>query len=138
MHALLLLSLLLTGTASQAPVLPPGKYVYSDFCVGAKPWDLYGHRVVLSHGREGDWVRIDFPGEGEDGPLFATAVILDAKTGKLFFSYQSTEDEYAFEGVATPKGLTGLFDDDNATHSLPRIPNSWPDDLPCKAVHPAR
>ena len=44
----------------------------------------------------------------------------------------SFSDEYAFEGQATPQTLTGSFDDDLEVHTLPRVPNSWPEEPPCR------
>ena len=62
----------------------------------------------------------------------ATRVQLDPATGMLGFSCDDYFDDYAFQGVASPQELTGGFDDDFQTHTLPRVSNSWLEQPPCQ------
>lgn len=86
------------------------------------------------HDRDGDFITIQFSDKGFDSDvLHSPRVEFDAATGALWFAYVDFSDEYAFEGIATPQALTGSFDDDLEVHSLPRVPNSWPQEPPCKS-----
>jgi hypothetical protein len=115
-----------------APFPARGKFVYSDLCAGPEPWRVQGHRVELLHGPEGDFVSVEFSDKGFDSDvLHSPRVELSPADGSLWFAYVDFSDEYAFEGDATPQELTGTFDDDLEVHTLPRVPNSWPEQPPC-------
>jgi hypothetical protein len=125
--------LLAASQAPAAPFPPRGKFVYSDLCVGPEPWRVRGHRVEFEHGRDGDFVAIRFSDKGFDSDVLHSArVEFDPANGALWFAYVDFSDEYAFEGQATPQTLTGSFDDDLEVHTLPRVPNSWPEEPPCQ------
>jgi hypothetical protein len=132
--ALLTLALLGVPLAASADPIPPrGKFVYSDLCVGPEPWHVHGHRVEFEHGLDGNFVAIRFSDKGFDSDvLHSPRVQFDPATGALWFYYVDFSDEYAFEGSATPQTLTGSFDDDLEVHTLPRVPNSWPEEPPCQ------
>jgi hypothetical protein len=120
------------GIAAAAPFPARGKFVYSDLCAGPEPWRVQGHRVELLHGPEGDFVSVEFSDKGFDSDvLHSPRVELDPADGSIWFAYVDFSDEYAFEGDATPQELTGTFDDDLEVHTLPRVPNSWPEQPPC-------
>jgi hypothetical protein len=128
--AALLMFLLVPAAA--APMPPRGKFVYSDLCGGPQPWEVHGHRVELLHDYDGDYITIEFPNLGFNYDVrHATRVELDPATGLLAFSYDDYFDDYSFRGVTSPQELTGDFDDDLQTHTLPRVPNSWPEQPPC-------
>lgn len=123
---------LLILPAAAAPMPPRGKFVYSDLCSGPRPWEVHGHRVELLHDIDGDFITIEFPNLGYNYDVrHGTRVQLDPATGGLSFSYDDYFDEYAFQGEAAPQQLSGRFDDDYQFHTLPRVPNSWPEQPPC-------
>jgi hypothetical protein len=132
--AMTLSAFALSLVAAKAEPFPArGKFVFSDLCAGPEPWRVQGHRVVLEHGLDGDFVTIIFSDKGFDSDVIhSPRVELDPSNGALWFAYVDFSDEYAFEGIATPRELTGIFDDDFETHTLPRVPNSWPEEPPCK------
>jgi hypothetical protein len=93
---------------------------------------VHGHRVELLHDYDGDYIAIEFPNLGFNYDVrHATRVQLDPATGLLAFSYDDYFDDYSFQGVTSPQELTGDFDDDLQTHTLPRVPKSWPEQPPC-------
>ncbi len=130
---LALLFLPLAAFAADAPPFPTrGKFVWSDLCVGPKPWELHGHRIVLIHDPEFDDVTIEFFDKGWDSDvLHSPRVLFDPQTGALIFSYEDYSDEYLFVGNVSSHTLAGAFDDDQRDHTLPRVPNSWPEEPPC-------
>lgn len=122
--------------AAAPGVMPPrGKFVYSDLCSGPRPWEVHGHRVELLHDSDGNFITIEFGDAGFDFDVrHAQRAFLDEATGEFDFDYDDYLDDYSFQGSATPRALTGLFGDDLQVHTLPRVPNSWPDQPPCRPL----
>ena len=139
---LLLPFLLVTPVAAQVasplpevPRLPADTYVYSNLCVGASAYDIRGHRVVLVLGPVigNELVSIEFSEFGADiGPLrsylvnFEDAINTLDHRNTLEFLYQTQADEYTFQGTVYADRIVGVFDDDGALVTLPRVPTNAP------------
>jgi hypothetical protein len=120
--------------AADAPPFPPrGKLIFSDLCAGPELWAVHGHRIVFEYDENGYDLSIDFSDKGFDSDvLHSPRVLFDPATGALQFYYVDFSDEYGFSGFITSRELTGFFDDDLASHTLPRVPNTWPEKPPCQ------
>jgi hypothetical protein len=143
LRTLLLLPFLLVAPAAaqdvsrlaEVPRLPADTYVYSDLCVGTSVYDIRGHRVVLVLGPVigNESASIEFSEFGADiGPLRSYLVLFEDAINTLDhrntleFLYQTQADEYTFQGTVYADRIVGVFDDDGALVTLPRVPTNSP------------